>query len=95
MVVEPSRLGAAAVRLDASRAVGTLVLDVTKRHAALAAKSSATIASLAEGRLAIGIGAGGDAAEPISEIRLRQYRCYDSVTRAPAPRKPHHEIAPV
>ena len=62
-VLEALSLAAAALARYESLAVGTLVLDVTKRHPALAAKSIATIASLAEGRLAIGLGAGGDAAE--------------------------------
>jgi alkanesulfonate monooxygenase SsuD/methylene tetrahydromethanopterin reductase-like flavin-dependent oxidoreductase (luciferase family) len=62
-VLEALSLAAAALARYESLAVGTLVLDVTKRHPALAAKSIATIASLAEGRLAVGLGAGGDAAE--------------------------------
>ena len=62
-VLEALSLAAAALARYESLAVGTLVLDVTKRHPALAAKSIATIATLAEGRLAVGLGAGGDAAE--------------------------------
>lgn len=62
-VLEALSLAAAALARFDALAVGTLVLDVTKRHPALAAKSIATIASLAEGRLAVGVGAGGDAAE--------------------------------
>lgn len=62
-VLEALSLAAAALARYESLAIGTLVLDVTKRHPALAAKSIATIASLAEGRLAVGLGAGGDAAE--------------------------------
>ena len=64
-------LAAAALARYESLAVGTLVLDVTKRHPALAAKSIATIASLAEGRLAVGLGAGGDAADRCSHRRNR------------------------
>jgi alkanesulfonate monooxygenase SsuD/methylene tetrahydromethanopterin reductase-like flavin-dependent oxidoreductase (luciferase family) len=62
-VLEAISLAAAALARHESLAVGTLVLDVTKRHPALAAKSIATIASLAEGRFAVGLGAGGDAGE--------------------------------
>ena len=62
-VLEALSLAAAALSRYESLAVGTLVLDVTKRHPALAAKSIATIAALAEGRLAVGLGVGGDAAE--------------------------------
>jgi alkanesulfonate monooxygenase SsuD/methylene tetrahydromethanopterin reductase-like flavin-dependent oxidoreductase (luciferase family) len=62
-VLEALTLASAAVARHRSLSVGTLVLDVTKRHPALAAKSAATIASMAEGRLAIGLGAGGDATE--------------------------------
>jgi len=62
-VLEALTLASAALARHQSLSVGTLVLDVTKRHPALAAKSVATIASLAEGRLAIGFGAGGDATE--------------------------------
>ena len=62
-VLEALTLASAALARYESLAVGTLVLDVTKRHPALAAKSIATIASMAEGRLSIGLGAGGDATE--------------------------------
>lgn len=62
-VLEALTLASAALARYESLAVGTLVLDVTKRHPALAAKSIATIASLAEGRFAVGLGAGGDAEE--------------------------------
>lgn len=62
-VLEALTLASAAVTRHPTLSVGTLVLDVTKRHPALAAKSIATIATLAEGRIAVGIGAGGDAAE--------------------------------
>ncbi|MFM8690575.1 MAG: LLM class flavin-dependent oxidoreductase, partial [Candidatus Limnocylindrus sp.] len=62
-VLEALTLAAAAVTRHPTLSVGTLVLDVTKRHPALAAKSIAKIASLAEGRMAGGIGAGGDSAE--------------------------------
>ena len=62
-VLEALTLAAAAVTRHPTLSVGTLVLDVTKRHPALAAKSIATIASLAEGRVAVGLGAGGDVRE--------------------------------
>lgn len=62
-VLEALTLASAALARYESLSVGTLVLDVTKRHPALAAKSIATIGSIADGRLAIGIGAGGDATE--------------------------------
>ena len=62
-VLEALTLASAALARHESLSIGTLVLDVTKRHPALAAKSVATVASFAEGRLAIGFGAGGDATE--------------------------------
>ena len=62
-VLEALTLASAALARHPALCVGTLVLDVTKRHPALAAKSVATITSFAPGRLLIGLGAGGDAAE--------------------------------
>lgn len=62
-VLEALTLASAALARHPELCVGTLVLDVTKRHPALVAKSVATITSFAPGRLLIGIGAGGDAAE--------------------------------
>lgn len=62
-VLEATTLGAAALALNPSLQVGTLVLDVTKRHPALAAKIAATLDAIAPGRFTLGIGAGGDAAE--------------------------------
>lgn len=62
-VLEALALASAALARHSSLCVGTLVLDVTKRHPALVAKSVATISSFAPGRLLIGLGAGGDAAE--------------------------------
>ena len=62
-VLEALTLASAALARHPALRVGTLVLDVTKRHPALVAKSVATITSFAPGRLLIGLGAGGDAAE--------------------------------
>ena len=62
-VLEALTLASAALARHPSLRVGTLVLDVTKRHPALVAKSVATITSFAPGRFLIGLGAGGDAAE--------------------------------
>lgn len=62
-VLEALTLAAAALATYPTLNVGTLVLDVTKRHPALVAKSVATIASIAPGRFMLGLGAGGDAAE--------------------------------
>ncbi len=62
-VLEALTLASAALARHPALCVGTLVLDVTKRHPALVAKSVATITSFAPGRLLIGLGAGGDAAE--------------------------------
>lgn len=62
-VLEATSLAAAALALNPSLQVGTLVLDVTKRHPALAAKIAATLDAVAPGRFTLGIGAGGDAAE--------------------------------
>lgn len=62
-VLEALTLTGAALAANPGLRVGTLVLDVTKRHPAVAAKSVATLASMAPGRFALGIGAGGDAAE--------------------------------
>ena len=62
-VLEALTLASAALARHPALRVGTLVLDVTKRHPTLVAKSVATITSFAPGRLLIGLGAGGDAAE--------------------------------
>ena len=62
-VLEATTLAAAALALSPNLQVGTLVLDVTKRHPALTAKIAATLDALAPGRFTLGIGAGGDAAE--------------------------------
>jgi alkanesulfonate monooxygenase SsuD/methylene tetrahydromethanopterin reductase-like flavin-dependent oxidoreductase (luciferase family) len=62
-VLEATSLAAAALALNPNLHVGTLVLDVTKRHPALTAKIAATLDAIAPGRFTLGIGAGGDAAE--------------------------------
>lgn len=62
-VLEATTLAAAALALIPNLHVGTLVLDVTKRHPALTAKIAATLDAIAPGRFTLGIGAGGDAAE--------------------------------
>lgn len=62
-VLEATTLAAAALALNPNLHVGTLVLDVTKRHPALTAKLAATLDAIAPGRFTLGIGAGGDAAE--------------------------------
>ncbi len=62
-VLEATTLAAAALALSPNLHVGTLVLDVTKRHPALTAKIAATLDAIAPGRFTLGIGAGGDAAE--------------------------------
>lgn len=62
-VLEATTLAAAALALIPNLHVGTLVLDVTKRHPALTAKIVATLDAIAPGRFTLGIGAGGDAAE--------------------------------
>ena len=62
-VLEATSLAAAALALNPNLHVGTLVLDVTKRHPALVAKIAATLDAVAPGRFTLGIGAGGDAAE--------------------------------
>jgi len=62
-VLEATTLVAAALALNSNLHVGTLVLDVTKRHPALTAKIAATLDAIAPGRFTLGIGAGGDAAE--------------------------------
>ena len=59
-VLEALTLASAALAQHPTLCVGTLVLDVTKRHPALVAKSVATITSFAPGRLLIGLGAGGN-----------------------------------
>ncbi len=51
-------LAAAAARTSRVR-VGSLVLDVTKRHPALLAKAAATVQAIAGGRLVLGMGIGG------------------------------------
>ena len=62
-VLEATSLAAVALALSPNLHVGTLVLDVTKRHPALTAKIAATLDAIAPGRFTLGIGAGGDAAE--------------------------------
>ena len=62
-VLEGTTLAAAALAQNPNLQVGTLVLDVTKRHPALTAKIAATLDAIAPGRFTLGIGAGGDAAE--------------------------------
>ena len=62
-VLEGTSLAAAALAQNPNLHVGTLVLDVTKRHPALTAKIAATLDAIAPGRFTLGIGAGGDAAE--------------------------------
>ncbi len=62
-VLEATSLAAAALALNPNLRVGTLVLDVTKRHPALTAKIAATLDAIAPGRFTLGVGAGGDAAE--------------------------------
>jgi len=62
-VLEATTLAAAALALNPNLRVGTLVLDVTKRHPALTSKIAATLDAIAPGRFTLGVGAGGDAAE--------------------------------
>ena len=62
-VLEATIVAAALLSAHPTLRVGTLVLDVTKRHPALVAKIAATLDAIAPGRFALGIGAGGDAAE--------------------------------
>jgi alkanesulfonate monooxygenase SsuD/methylene tetrahydromethanopterin reductase-like flavin-dependent oxidoreductase (luciferase family) len=62
-VLEATTLAAAALAQHPTLQVGTLVLDVTKRHPALTAKIAATLDAIAPGRFTLGIGAGGDPAE--------------------------------
>lgn len=62
-VLEATTLAAAALAQHPTLLVGTLVLDVTKRHPALTAKIAATLDAIAPGRFTLGIGAGGDPAE--------------------------------
>jgi len=62
-VLEATSLAAAALALNPNLHVGTLVLDVSKRHPALTAKIAATLDAIAPGRFTLGIGAGGDVAE--------------------------------
>ena len=62
-VLEGTTLAAAALAQNPNLHVGTLVLDVTKRHPALTAKIAATLDAIAPGRFTLGIGAGGDVAE--------------------------------
>lgn len=89
-VLEALTLASAALARHPALCVGTLVLDVTKRPPALVAKSVATIASFAPGRLLIGLGAGGDAAEHqalgipygSSEVRLQQLADSVAILRA-------------
>jgi alkanesulfonate monooxygenase SsuD/methylene tetrahydromethanopterin reductase-like flavin-dependent oxidoreductase (luciferase family) len=76
-VLEATTLAAAALALTPNLHVGTLVLDVTKRHPAHTAKIAATLDAIAPGRFTLGIGAGGDAAEhdalgmPYGEVHER------------------------
>ena len=89
-VLEALTLASAALARHPALCVGTLVLDVTKRPPALVAKSVATITSFAPGRLLIGLGAGGDAAEHqalgipygSSEERLQQLADSVAILRA-------------
>lgn len=62
-VLEATTLAAAALAQHPTLQIGTLVLDVTKRHPALTAKIAATLDAIAPGRFTLGIGAGGDPAE--------------------------------
>ena len=62
-VLEATSLAAAALAQNPNLHIGTLVLDVTKRHPALTAKIAATLDAIAPGRFTLGIGAGGDATE--------------------------------
>ena len=62
-VLEATTLAAAALAQNPNLHVGTLVLDVTKRHPALTAKIAASLDAIAPGRFTLGIGAGGDTAE--------------------------------
>lgn len=62
-VLEATSLAAAALVQNPMLHVGTLVLDVTKRHPALTAKIAATLDAVAPGRFTLGLGAGGDPAE--------------------------------
>ena len=66
--LEALALAAAALARCETLRVGTLVLDVTKRHHAVVASWAATVASYAPGRLLLGFGAGGDAAGHLAEI---------------------------
>ena len=63
VVLESTTLAATLLARHPTLQVGTLVLDVTKRHPALTAKIAATLDAVAPGRFTLGIGAGGDAAE--------------------------------
>ena len=89
-VLEATTLAAAALALSPNLRVGTLVLDVTKRHPALTAKIAATLDALAPGRFTLGIGAGGDAAEhdalgmPYGEVGQRIAALTEQVTVARA-----------
>jgi alkanesulfonate monooxygenase SsuD/methylene tetrahydromethanopterin reductase-like flavin-dependent oxidoreductase (luciferase family) len=62
-VLEAITMAAAALAQHQHLRVGTLVLDVTKRHPALTAKVAATLDAIAPGRFTLGIGAGGDPME--------------------------------
>jgi alkanesulfonate monooxygenase SsuD/methylene tetrahydromethanopterin reductase-like flavin-dependent oxidoreductase (luciferase family) len=57
-----SMLAAVAARTSRVR-IGSLVLDVTKRHPALVAKAAATVQAVSGGRLVLGMGIGGFAGE--------------------------------
>ena len=89
-VLEATSLAAVALALSPNLHVGTLVLDVTKRHPALTAKIAATLDAIAPGRFTLGIGAGGDAAEhdalgmPYGEVGERIAALTDQVAVARA-----------
>lgn len=89
-VLEATTMAAAALALNPNLHVGTLVLDVTKRHPALVAKIAATLDAFAPGRFTLGIGAGGDATEhdalgmPYGEVgeRIAALAAQTAVARA-------------
>ena len=85
-VLEATTLASVALTLYPTLHVGTLVLDVTKRHPALTAKIAATIDACAPGRFTLGVGAGGDASEhealgmEYGDVAQRIARLTDHVT---------------
>ena len=84
-VLEALTLAAAALATYPTLNVGTLVLDVTKRHPALVAKSVATISSIAPGRFMLGLGAGGDAAEHAADRKsTRLNSSHTDISRMPS-----------